>query len=81
MRSVVFSLFFVPEFNPDGSKKSVELKIVNLQLVGETDLNMKRWEEIGVWQTGVKAEPNKTAVVNHGGEQETLLLIFKDDLP
>jgi hypothetical protein len=48
----------------------VELKIVNLQLVGESEFNMKRWEEIGAWQTGIKADPNKTDPIpfsSHGG--------------
>ena len=56
-------LIFFTEFNSDGSKKSVELKIVNLQMVGEAEFNMKRWEEIGVWQTGIRTDPNKTEKV------------------
>ena len=56
------------EFNADGSKKSIELKILNLQLVGETELNMKRWEDIGVWQTGTRTEPNKTISLSHEGK-------------
>jgi hypothetical protein len=63
------------EFNSDGSKRSVELKIVNLQLVGESEFNMKRWEEIGAWQTGIKADPNKTDPIqfaNHGGKTNSI---------
>ena len=61
------------EFNSDGSKRSVELKIVNLQLVGESEFNMKRWEEIGTWQTGMKTDPNKTDPIpfsSHGGKNK-----------
>ena len=42
------------EFNNDGSLKTVELLIVNLQLDAEASKNtqtqVKRWEEIGTWQ-------------------------------
>ena len=42
------------EFNNDGSLKTVELFIVNLQLDAEASKNtqtqVKRWEEIGTWQ-------------------------------
>ena len=46
------------EFNNDGSLKSVEIRIVNLQLdveaskTAQTDI--KKWEEIGVWQATPK---------------------------
>ena len=43
------------EFNNDGSLKTVELFIVNLQLDVEATKNaqteIKRWEEIGTWQS------------------------------
>ncbi len=43
------------EFHTDGSMKSVQMIIVNLQMERETDESnegggVKRWEEIGVWQ-------------------------------
>lgn len=42
------------EFNSDGSLKSVEIRIVNLQLDAEASKmaqsSIKKWEEIGVWQ-------------------------------
>ncbi|CAB4054253.1 GRIN2B [Lepeophtheirus salmonis] len=43
------------EFLSDGSKESVELKIVNLQ----THLAGKRWEEIGVWQSVDREDKKK----------------------
>ena len=52
------------EFNSDGSKKFVELKIMNLQPVGESEHYTKRWEEIGVWQTGIRHDVNKTQVAD-----------------
>lgn len=51
------------EFNADGSKKAVELKIVNLQHDGNGEEGMVNWEEIGVWQSWgkdkVKSEESK----------------------
>ncbi|TRY68476.1 hypothetical protein TCAL_11017 [Tigriopus californicus] len=41
------------EFNKDGSRKAVELKIVNLQPEAG-DLENSRWEEIGVWKSWTK---------------------------
>ena len=46
------------EFNNDGSLKSVEIRIVNLQLDVEASKtaqnDIKKWEEIGVWQATPK---------------------------
>ena len=50
------------EFNNDGSLKSVEIRIVNLQLDAEASktaqTGIKKWEEIGVWQ----ATPQKGSI-------------------
>ena len=50
------------EFNNDGSLKSVEIRIVNLQLDTEASktaqTGIKKWEEIGVWQ----ATPQKGSI-------------------
>ena len=57
------------EFNSDGSFKSVEIRIVNLQLDVEASKTarkgVKKWEEIGVWQaskregSAEKEDPSK----------------------
>ena len=62
------------EFNNDGSLKSVELLIVNLQEDLEASKNaqteIKRWEEIGTWQ----ASPEGTESSQGLG---TLMAIFQ----
>jgi hypothetical protein len=43
--------------------------------------SIKRWEEIGVWQTGVRTEPNKTEPIvysSHGGELTILTNYYKN---
>ena len=37
---------------------------MNLQPVGESEHYTKRWEEIGVWQTGIRHDVNKTQVID-----------------
>ena len=53
------------EFNNDGSFKSVEIRIVNLQLDVEASKNakkgVKKWEEIGVWQGTPKKEEKESS--------------------
>lgn len=39
------------EFNADGSKKYVELRIVNLQSKPDREAEYNVWEEIGIWQS------------------------------
>ena len=54
LRHIIVTL----EFNNDGSLKSVEIRIVNLQLDVEASKtaqnDIKKWEEIGVWQATPK---------------------------
>ena len=58
------------EFSKDGSKKNVELKIVNLQSEGR-DGEGRKWEEIGVWQSWGKEETE-----DKGSEKEGKVLIL-----
>jgi hypothetical protein len=64
------------EFNTDGSLKSVEMRIMNLQMDIEAskaaglDGNkvIKRWEEIGVWQATPLEDPGKDGGGEVGGK-------------
>lgn len=58
------------EFNNDGSLKFAEIKIVNLQLDSEASktvpMGVKKWEEIGIWQSNVEPQSHLDDQFQHG---------------
>ena len=60
------------EFNKDGSLKTVEIRIVNLQMDVEASktaqASVKKWEEIGVWQASKQANKVENGIYQGHGE-------------